>query len=169
MFLTGCSKQDAAQERVPENLRTTLREVAKKQSTASANAKCAIQEAYLYDGPRPFPRPPNIEVLAVVIEISGYADGFDFDDIDLIDADTGENYGSDPGLWPLTADGLADVKAEIPAAPGPATVLLLYGYDKVPRRIKLGYWGKEIVTEPAKVADSGRALFPAGAPPERSN
>lgn len=103
-----------------------------------------------------------------MIGISGYGEDFDFDDIDLIDADTGENLGSDPGIWPLTPDGTADVGAsEWPRAPGPASVLLLYQRDPLPKRIKLSYWGSEIVKQPGEVAAHGPDMFPRQAPNQR--
>ena len=84
----------------------------------------------------------------------------DFDDIDLIDADTSDNLGSDPGLWLLKKDGTADTgSTEWPAAPGPGTVFLLYERERLPKRIKLEYWGAELVKQPIEVSKDGQDMF----------
>lgn len=158
--LVGCSERPGADADIPPGMRDALQEVAKQQSAAFTNGTCAIREAFHYTGSLPFPKQGTSEFLALVVEVAGYGEHFDFDDIDLIDADTGENLGSDPGLWLLKPDGTADTgSTEWPAAPGPITVFLLYERERIPKRVKLGYWGAEIVKQSAQVSADGRDMF----------
>jgi hypothetical protein len=157
--LAACSKREEP-DLSPE-LRAAVVEIARQQSAAFTNGTCVIHQAYRYTGTLPFPRDGTNVYLGLVVELSGYSEHFDLDDVDLIDADTGENLGSDPGIWLLhDQDGAADSgPKEWPAAPGPATVFLLYERERLPQRVKLGYWEAEIVKQPVAVAATGRDMF----------
>ena len=156
----GCSKRPADDE-IPPNVRDVI-EVARQQSAAFSNGTCTIRQAFRYTGPLPFARRGANAFLGLIVDVSGYGPHFDFDDIDLIDADTSENLGSNPGLWPLKPDGMAEVDfKELTATPGTAAVILLYERETIPKRIKLGYWGMEIVKEAVEVSAEGRDMFTA--------
>ena len=162
LTFVGCSKRQQSDADIPPNVREALRDVARQQSAGFTNGTCTIRQAYRYTGALPLPKRGTNAFLALIIEVTGYGENFDFDDIDLIDADSGENLGSDPGLWLLKADGTADTgSTEWPAAPGPITVFLLYERARLPKRIKLGYWGSEIVKQPVDVSADGKDMFKA--------
>jgi hypothetical protein len=156
MVLLACSEERDDASEIPAELQRTFHQVAKLQSTGFIDGTCTVQKAFQYGGVPPFEIEKGNKILGLVVEISGYLESFDFDDIDLIDADTDENLGSYPQIGLMRNDGMADFLAkEWPKAPGPVTVLLLYERDKLPRRIKLAYWGSEIVSQPIEVAANG--------------
>ncbi len=162
LILVGgsCSELASQDAPLPQNVRDAMNEVGRQQSAGFRNGRCIVRHAYCYTGSLPFTRDGSSAFLAVVIEVSDYGQSFDFDDIDLIDSDTGENLGSDPGIWPIKPDGKADTEvSDLPASPGPALVFLLYEREKLPKRIKLSYWGTEIVKEPVEVSTGGGDVF----------
>ena len=70
--------------------------------------------------------------------------------------------GSDPHITLLTPEGkaLPDIH-QMPAAPGPVRVLLIYGFPLETQSFTLYYWGKNLLREKHSIEPSGWELpFP---------
>jgi len=79
--------------------------------------------------------------------------------IDIIDGETDENFGSDPDIVFLTGDGEPFPDDQPSQSFGePIRVLLIDVVRDSTESIKLGYWGKEIVSEPVLLGEDGLIL-----------
>jgi len=95
------------------------------------------------------------------VEFRNYNQGLDLDDVDIIDGQSNDNYGSDPHIANLTLDGklAGDVDdSSWPDDLGPLRVLLIYAFPKESKTIKLGYWGQELTAEPVPISGDGPSL-----------
>ncbi|MBL8942498.1 MAG: hypothetical protein JNK45_05095, partial [Myxococcales bacterium] len=85
----------------------------------------------------------NAKLVAIDFELDVPGNGFDLDDIDIVDADTHENLGSSPMLQRLDARG-EPVDFDDPDVVADNHHFRLLGVWTVPRatrRVELGYWG----------------------------
>jgi hypothetical protein len=161
LLFVGCSNEAASPQRAPADQESASRLPFSEGNAGAAGIRCTVQKAYRYTGTLPFEDRYADHFVAVVVELTGYSDSFDLDDIDLIDAGTNENLGSYPFIRYLRAVGTPYGPADWqswPKSPGPATLFLLYGRDAIPQRIKLGYWGSDLVDQSVEVAAEGPAF-----------
>ena len=110
-----------------------------------ANAK--VHRAYDYDGYTWKEATDATRLIAVDVELRNYSQGLDLDDVDILDGESNENYGSSPQIANLTLDGKLAADVNDPSWPddlGPLRVLLIYAFPKESKTIKLGYWGHEL-------------------------
>ena len=127
---------------------------------AGHDVVATIQRAYPYTGYSWHETPTGGRLVAVDAEFVGYGSDFDLDDLDLLDGVTGENYGSDPDIALLRADGglAKDETKEWPLAPKPLRVLLIYVAPRSLESIRLSYWGRELTKVAFRVGGVGPSL-----------
>ena len=167
VIAVGCSNQT-----VPENITSDVESVApeiakalegisREQSQGLNDAKFTVHRAYEYNGYTWIEPIESARAIAVDIEFRDYNQGLDLDDVDIIDGETNENYGSDPQIANLTLDGAlaSDVDdSSWPVDLGPLRVLLIYALPKESKTIKLGYWGQDLTPKPIPIAGDGPSL-----------
>jgi hypothetical protein len=172
-LIPGCRETDSVKAydrgsgekvKVPDDLAAALRENAQLQSKGLKAASTEVHRAYVYNDDNGYfdsiDLGDGFRIIAVDVTFRNYADGFDLDDVDIIDADTGENFGSDPHLEGIVGDGeLADIDdPDVWAGPDRVRVLLVYAPPKSTSRIKLGYWGDILTPDPISLAPGGRQI-----------
>lgn len=145
-LLLGCDANVNGAER---NIEDTLEDVARTQSQGMKDAVATIHRVYVYlDEERVFgeAHPPDTQLVAVDVEIDMLNGGYDLDDIDIVDAGSNENYGSDPALFGVLPSGeLADIDdSEVSASPRSIRVLLIYLLPKHVETVRLEYWGETL-------------------------
>lgn len=147
------------QEQVPSEMTGRLEEIANQQAKSLEKASVSVKAAYNYKG-YSYIEPVSIaKLIAVDVEFSKYGQNFDLDDVDIIDSDTDENYGSDPQIVLLNKEGeILPDDTEWPEAPGPIRVLLIYAFPKDSKSVKLGYWGSVITDKSVKLEEGGPVL-----------
>ncbi len=100
---------------------------------------------------------PGFKLVAADISLPPPTEGtFDLDDIDIFDAATGENFGSDPLIYRTTPDG-AWVDTNDPVVKDDPNYRGVFVWA-VPERVKtvnFGYWGGMLFVRPAAVESSG--------------
>ncbi len=154
-------RDSGARVDVPENVTNALRENANLQSQGLKSATIDVHKAYIYNDQNGYFDEANLgkefQIIAVDVTFKNYAPGFDLDDIDLIDADTDDNFGSDPHLEGIVGDGaLADIDdPDVWKTPKTVRVLLAYGPPKTTSRIKLSYWGDVITPNAIDLTGTG--------------
>lgn len=160
------------EEAISAEVEQAIEDVAQQQSTGMANASAQIHRAYIYnDRDRYFIETPDssMQLVAVEVTLRNYSSGFDLDDIDILDAE-GENYGSDPALYGVLADGqLADIDDEgVRHEKNSLRVLLVYYVPIKVKAIQLAYWSRNItigttaLTNAGPVIPSDRIVFAKG-------
>jgi len=85
------------------------------------------------------------------------------DDIDFVDGDTNENFGSDPHITNLAPDGNALAKQEsslLPPSLTPLRHVLIHPVLKETNSIKLSYWDQLLTPEAIPLAEDGPNLPP---------
>ncbi len=161
LLLTACRQEDANEEPPPEVMQA-LEDVAREQSQGLADASITVHRAYDYAGPSWLEPIEGAKLIAVDVEFTGYADGFDLDDVDLIHGNTAETYGSDPDMGLLDAEGqmVANQNDDDvwPRRPRPLRVLLVYAAPTSLKSLKLGYWGETITPEAVVLQGTGPSL-----------
>jgi hypothetical protein len=90
----------------PSPLANAIRAVAREQAAGLRGARTELIRAYEYEGPSQYwkltPRERMVAVEAIFVDAQL---GFDLDDVDFVDADTGANYGSDPLIQGVDSSG----------------------------------------------------------------
>lgn len=134
----------------------------KKQAAGLGSGTVKVNGAWEYKGYSYLDAVSGARLLAVDITITNHTPAFDFDDIEIIDGKHRTSYGSDPHITLLNADGkaLPDIQ-QMPPAPGPVRVLLIYGFPKETQSFTLYYWGKNLLSENHSIEPTGWELpFP---------
>ncbi len=151
-------------EQLPPEVRRAVEATAARQAMAATRMTTTIHRAYNYEGYAWHEESPEGKVVAVDAEFAGYSSAFDLDDIDLVDGDTGENYGSNPEVALLRADGTlaVDEEKEWPQAPKPLRLLLIYSAPRTMKAVKLSYWDRALTPKAATLQGTGPALRPPG-------
>jgi hypothetical protein len=125
-----------------------------------------VHAAWEYQGPWPVAVPRDLKLVAADIALPAPPEGerFDLDDIDIFDADSGENFGSDPSIQRLTADGrfVADDDPDVKDRRD-YRGLFVWTVKRGVKRVSFGYWGGMLFVRPVPLAPSGRLLPPAPA------
>jgi hypothetical protein len=156
--------RELSSDQLPPEVRRAVEATAARQSIAARRMTTTVHRAYDYKGYAWHQESPEGKVVAVDVEFAGYSPAFDLDDIDLIDGDTGENYGSNPEVALLRPDGTlpVDEKKEWPAAPNPLRLLLIYSAPRTMKAVKLSYWDQALTPESALLRGTGPTLRPPG-------
>ncbi len=145
----------AKQSREVEDL---LHSVMNPESEGLNNAETIVHRVYEYSGHTWVEPTEETKLIAVDVELRKYRLGLDLDDIEIIDGETNESYGSWPDIARLKPDGsLANNpdEAMLPEGLGPIRVLLIYQFPKASNTIKLGYWGQVLTRNPIQIAGEG--------------
>jgi len=139
-----------------------LDNAAKAQAAGLGNGQLIVNGAWDYTGYSTLSPLPEARLVAVDITVTGHTPTFDFDDIEIVDADRHVSYGSDPYLALLTPDGKFEPDmSKMPIAPASTRLLLVYGFPKDQARFNLVYWHKKLNTEAITIAGHGWELpFP---------
>lgn len=146
---------------IPPELAMALGTAAREQSQGLNAASVKVHRAYEYGGYTWIESTEATKVIAVDVEFRDYGQGLDLDDVDIMDGESNENYGSNPQIANLTLDGnlASDVNdASWPDDLGPLRVLLIYPLPKESKTIKLGYWGHELTSESVPISGDGPSL-----------
>ncbi len=169
----GCSEQPASTdiaashiitsngEPVPPDVVKALESVSREQSLGLKDAKVTVHRAYEYSGYTWIVPIKTAKLIAVDVEFSTYNQGLDLDDVDIIDGQSNNNYGSDPHIAHLTGSGNLATDVDDSSWPdnlGPLRVLLIYTLPKESKTIKLGYWGQELTANPVPITGDGPLL-----------
>ncbi len=139
-----------------------LQQQVQMQRTALDGAgRIEVHSAWHYTGFSFLSPDPNAQVparlVAVDATISGHTAAFDIDDVEIVDGVTNYSYGSRPHFAYLDLD----TGELLPGGQGPAPapkaqrVLLIYGFPKNTKSLKLAYWNKIQTAEAVPIAASG--------------
>lgn len=162
LTLSSCGRSAPSGKDVLDDpeVKAALEEVAREQAQGLANASAKIHRAYNYTSGHTWIQPErNMKVVAVDVEFQGAGDGFDLEDVEIVDAGTNESHGSDPEIFVLGQDGSYQGIDWPSALNGQAVrMLLLYEVPEGTKAVKLSYWGEEIVGEPVQLAPAGPAM-----------
>jgi len=98
-------------------------------------------------------------LVALYIEYWNHSDGLELDDIEVIDYDTGINYGHSQEVILYSQDAIALYpegipirnESEWPRPPEPLIVLLIYEFPENGSRIMLSYRGENILSNPVSI------------------
>ncbi len=140
-------------------MQATVQAAMDGQARGLDGAEVTVYRAYNYRGFSWIEPVKGAKLVAIDVGLAGYSEGIDLDDIDIIDGETDENYGSDPDIVFLTDEGEPFPDNQPSQSFGePIRVLLIYAVRESTESIKLGYWGSEIVSEPVVLEEDGLAL-----------
>ena len=161
VVLVGCSgkpsadKPSAADEsKLPANVAEAVREVAARQSQALKGATTIVHRAFPFNQNGVYKPSADEQLLAVDVEFQKYSKGLDLDDVDLIDGETDESYGSNPEIKMLRPDGMLSPNSYDDQAPNkPLRVLLIYCVPKKVASVQLDYWGDRLTEAPIPIVD----------------
>jgi hypothetical protein len=133
-------------EDLPPELQDAGRAPAAQQAGGLEGARVELRRAWVHGGPASFAPGVGARLVAVDLDIQlSTGGGFDPDDLELLDADRGESFGSDPEIHRLTGDGqVADWDDPVFTDPDHIRMLLLYAAPRATGRIKLSYWGRDV-------------------------
>lgn len=138
----------------------------KKQAQGLGTGSVKVNGAWTYAGYSFLDPVQGARLVAVDATVSGHTPAFDFDDIEIVGGATLISYGSDPHITLLSPDGkaLPDIR-QMPAAPNPVRVLLIYGFPVETDSFTLYYWGKNLLLENHGIDPNGWELpFPKTEP-----
>lgn len=131
-----------------EAVQRDLEQVARRQSKGLQGAVTTVHRAFRYGGGntnRADQAADGQQVVAVDVEFRGFHEGFDLDDVDIVDGASGKNFGSGPQMRLLRSDGtLEQNNAKWDSAGDSLRVLLIYTIPKETTSIKLAYWGDQL-------------------------
>lgn len=143
---TSIPVEEKRVEELPPELQDAVRARAAQQAAGLEGARVELRRAWAHAGPASFAPGAGARLVAVDVDIQlSTGGGFDPDDIELVDADRGESFGSDPEIHRLTGDGqVADWDDPVFTDPDRIRMLLVYAAPRATTRIKLSYWGREV-------------------------
>jgi hypothetical protein len=135
--------EEIAIDDLPPGVREHATELSQKQARGLDGATVRVIRAYHLA--KAVEDNPAVKWIAVDADFHIPGQSFDPDDVDIVNADTGENHGSFPDLHRLTAKGeFADWDDPVFSSPHDIRMLLIYAVPKSTKRISLAYWGKSI-------------------------
>ena len=171
LFFCGCSGQEqdpivaidrstGEEIELTGEIREALRQTSEQQSVGLTDASVRVHRAYNYDnsdGRFEVDLENEWKIIAMDAGFTNFNSGFDLDDIDIIDAATDLNYGSDPHIEGIVGDGvLADIDdPEVWLTENYVRVLLVYIVPKTCQKVRLGYWGDVLTAEPVDLDGFG--------------
>lgn len=143
-----------------------MNRLAERQSQGLGGGRVKVNAAWEYDGyshlaPNPASEIPA-RMVAIDLTVEGHTADFDPDDIEIVDGVTYISYASDPHLTFIKGPGeIITAPADIPVAPQPTRMLLIYAFPKASQKFTLYYWGEKLLTQPREFEASGWGLpFP---------
>jgi hypothetical protein len=130
-----------------------------EQAVGLDNAQVAVKRAWNYQGPATIVANPGFKLVAMELRFTSIKWRFDPDDLDIIDAADGQNYGSDPQLQRVTWKGEA-VGWEDPMfkPDDDLQIIAVWGVPTATQRVKVGYWGATIT--PTFTLDASGPVLP---------
>jgi hypothetical protein len=121
-----------------------MADTAREQSEALKNAKVVINRVATYSGKHEEPLEPGERLISVDVTFSE-SKGLDLDDVEIMDGDSGENFGDFPKIQLLKADGSIEPNESKWANNHKSLrVKLIYAIPEKVKSIKLHYWGADI-------------------------
>ena len=146
---------------VPPEMKRQFAEMARRQAEGLAGATTIVHRAYNYTGHSQIKPIPGGKLVAVDVEFRGYGEGFDPDDVEILDGASATNYGSDPDIAYLTLNGKFKSYEYSETDPDkPLRYLFVYAVPSETASIRLGYWTKIITTNSVALRADGLALPP---------
>lgn len=181
LWLTGCGIEPPAAPVIPEDkppaptaqparqginpqnpeVAAYLQDQVQKQSSALNAAHVVINGAWNYTGFSFLSPDPNAKIparlIAVDVTVSGQTPFFDVDDMEVVDGVTNFSYGSDPHFAYLDITSGELLPGGVAPAQAPKTnrILLIYGFPKETKTVKIAYWNRILVNDAVTVADTG--------------
>jgi len=144
---------------VPPNVAAALGKVAAAKSKALASATVKVHHAYQYSGPTELQLITTAKTIAVDAEFAGYTDRFKIWDLDIVEGQTNENFGSDPDVAFLDKQGqFATFDGKKVDFTKPIRLLLIYAVPKTTTSVKLSYWGRDLTPKPIQLDADGMTL-----------
>jgi len=114
-----------------------------------------VRDAYRYAGNDKLKAGPGKQLVAIDIEFTGYDNGLDLDDVEILDATNSQVFDAAPEIAFLHADGtLYSWNEKDPDSP--MRVLLVYEIPKTVKKIQLRLWD-EALTKELTIAAKPRA------------
>lgn len=167
---TKAAQEQAAQEQAAQKqasgespeLKHLINAMKTKQANGLGAGSVKVNGAWTYTGYSFLDPVQGARLVAVDVTVSGHTPAFDFDDIEIVGGPTLISYGSDPHITLLSPEGkaLPDIR-QMPAAPNPVRVLLIYGFPLETESFTLYYWGKNLLLKNHGIEPSGWELpFP---------
>lgn len=128
--------------------------ISRRQAAGFTDGKAELLRAF--DAPGKAPAGTKLVGAELRLELPGGA--FDPDDIDVVDADTSENFGSGPLLQRLTDAGeMAEWADPVFTDQHRFRIIAVWAVPPKVRRIRLEYWGQQLAG-PAAITGTGPAL-----------
>lgn len=144
---------------VPPVVAEAWQQVTTVKAVALDNATVTVHRAYNYSGPSDFEPVDGAKLIAVDVGVSGYTDRFKIWDVDIVDGDTNENYGSDPHVAFLNDSGeFFTYDGDEVDFSRAIRLLLVYGVPTSTTSVQLGYWGRDLTKGTVLLADQGPPL-----------
>ena len=119
-----------------------------------------VFRAYEYNGWSYLEPIDGAKLVAADIEFPPTDVKFDLDDIDIFDADSGQNFGSDPHIQRLNSDGaLVDLDDPEVMDQREFRGIFVWAVPQETKRINFGYWGGMLLREPIELDTTGPVLL----------
>lgn len=119
-----------------------------------------MNAVWKYAGRKQLQASPGHILVAADIQLPAPPDGrFDLDDIDIFDADTGENFGSGPDIQRLTPSG-EFVNGDDPEVKDRKDYrgIFVWEVPETVKKVNFGYWGDMLFVKPFPVQKTGRTI-----------
>ncbi len=147
---------------MPPQVLRDIEDVARRQSRALVEATTTVHRAFHYRHGGPRASSKDLKFVAVDVEFKGHNRDLDLDDVDIVDGETGENYGSDPEIRLLRPDGSFEQNnAKWETEGDSLRVLLIYAVPERTESIKLEYWGGSLTPKPTRIGE-GQVRYSEG-------
>jgi hypothetical protein len=144
---------------VPREILEESARVSELQARGFAGGRLSVHKVWAYRGPSTIT--PLEDAKRVAIEMTleiPKGNHFDLDDLDIIDAADGKNYGSDPQLQRVTARSEpAAWEDPVFTDASPLRFVAVWAVPKETQVLQLGYWG-ETITERLTLGTPGPTL-----------
>jgi hypothetical protein len=114
-----------------------------------------VNRAFEFREPSLFEPTDSEKLVAVDVEFRDHRPGFDLDEVDILDGETGENLGSGPEIKFLNFDGTLNPEQSGFGLGKPIRVLLVYLVPKSLQSVKLDYWGDRITSRATPLTEEG--------------
>jgi hypothetical protein len=157
LLQSGCTRNSQPAESpppIPPKLAAEVHQASNEQSQALLHAKVTVIRVYLYTGRSEIQFGKDARLVAVEARFEGYGERFDPNEVELLDGESGDSYGTDPevSLAGDATDSPLD-RSALPPPPGPLTVRLVYPAAKMASSIKLAYWGMLLTAEATRISE----------------
>ncbi|MCB1090004.1 MAG: hypothetical protein KDL87_00630 [Verrucomicrobiae bacterium] len=156
---TGTLTPSSTPTRIPsaaeqqQALDLVMNRLAQGQAAGLKNARITVNAAWNYKGysylsPDPAAAIP-VRMVAIDLTVEGHTSEFDPDDIEIVDGITLVSYDSNPHLSVIQSPGVViEDPNQIPKAPAPLRLMLIYAFPKNTPTFTLFYWGQKLLDKP---------------------